>query len=902
MKRTTWIAVAAAFAVAIALWMLCAGAGVGLRGPAVPAGAPPSSADGEPAPVGVTGRARVAPPPAASAAADAGAPALSPGVILVVGPDGAPVAGADVETLALGGADPTVARSTPRRIGTTDERGRVMCPDDLGTLPAIVRASHPDFAPSAVPFRATDDAVVVRLGRGFAIEGTVVDEEGRPVANSAVDASVVPTTNGLGTTLGVVGTWTRRAQSSADGAFRIVGVPPACFGVVTARADGYTLGETQWTSSSARPVRVVVGRAFTATVRVADRAGTPLAGAYVAAFDGPLSEASPDGIVRSVVAFREAGDGKHVCDDLVPGWCRVLVAHPGHRIVVVDACGFQRGTAPVEVVLDATPGLRGRVIDAVTRAPVAGATVGVVPIATAARPGSSEERAYQEPSGRMDGAWFATSAADGTFAVAVAGPGDDVVVSIRAPGYQHHHLAKRGITADDVREISLRPLAADDCSGRVVSTSGQAVAGAIVRGASESAVAGGDGRFRLVMHPSGAWITVVAPGFASRLVAAPGNGTRGGGLGTVDFGDLELAPLVAVRGVVVDGDGAPVGGVSVSAQPETQIDLPPGTMFRGDLSVSDADGLVTLHVTPGDPYRVATGPGRAGSTAVVGGAGDADGAGHDFRLVVGPDAGADAGTIRGRLRMEEGPWTATYAAVAAMREGRREMPPPPIVRPDGSFEIDGVEPGRWELRVSSAAVVGTADAVDVPARGTAVVVIVCRPRDPVVPVETAPLTVRVDDAPPELAVWATSAGGRRPSTRLRRTPESAWTATVATGGTFTVWAADIARRRAGVVTGLAHDGAARAAAPPRVELVPAGRVVLTPPADAFAERWVEVRDAAGSVVWSGPERELPATVGEGSHLDLPPGDWTVEISTGLARRSPRTSDARVVAGGTVRLE
>lgn len=821
--------------------------------------------------------------------------AATRGRVAVVDPDGKPVAGALVEFLRLGGAGIAAAPESPRPLGTTDASGRAPWPEHDPPFPGILRASHAGFAPGERSVTAREPEVTVQLGRGFSISGVVVTEDGSPVAGATVEACVSPASHVLGNIIGVVGTWTVGATTQPDGAFRIEGVRPSSMGVVSARAKGYLETTRQWPDRTGRPLRIVLQRTFAATVRLRDRDGRALEGGAVWAFQGPKLRMDPDLPRAVVVPFHPAGGGLYEVDDLPAGWYSLLAAHAGHRTVVVDAAALRRDAPPIEIVLDETPGISGRVVDSTTHAPVVGAFVRCVPLCRI----DQQEGRYVGPAGEMGGALVATSGEDGSFTIAVAGPGDDFVTEIRAEGYQQFVFTWKAAKAEWLREIALLPLVAVDYCGRIVSTDGAPIPGAIVRGERDSAAAGADGRFRLVARTGSDWITVLAPGFVSRIVAAPGHDISGGGLGTRDFGDVELEPTREIRGHVVDGDGAPIVAVEVWAVPIGPGGVPQGSMFGGAFGVSDDAGAVTLAVVPGVAYRVSVfGDTRPGQVVVEGDATD------EFQLVVGADPRADHAVVRGRLQLDAGPWIPTRAWLTVDRQDGRQMKwaqSPTPVDPDGAFEIASVAPGTVRLRVFVGDVAGELAGVLVPPRGAIDVVVPCRRTVKSVDGEdqVAQLRLRIAeaDATPGLVAWATRAPAAR-SVLFERAAGGAFSLSMKTGAACGVWVFDATAMRAGV----AFDAAPGAAEPAAVALVAAGRVMLPPVSFEHQGQWVEIRDASERVVWSGPETKLPAIPGEGYFAVLPPGNWRFDVSDGIERKDPKIWRGVAVAGSTTRAE
>ena len=133
---------------------------------------------------------------------------------------------------------------------------------------------------------------------------------------------------------------------------------------------------------------------------------------------------------------------------------------------------------------------------------------------------------------------------------------------------------------------------------------------------------------------------------------------------------------------------------------------------------------------------------------------------------------------------------------------------------------------------------------------------------------------------------------------LRAKRDGTWRASVRPGAAFTVWVIDPEGVRAGVATAV-KPGSAET---PVVALAPAGRLVLPPWEEGMPERWVELRDAAHALLYSGWEFRLPVVPNLGHCLVLPPGAYRVELSQGLARRGPKVFRVTAVAGATSRMD
>ncbi len=548
-------------------------------------------------------------------------PAPAPGPLLVLDPDGKPVAGATVESLRLAPFGPDTVTPVPVPVGRTDGAGRARWPEGKFAFPCVVRAIHAEHAPGEAVAVSRDAEVVVRLRRGCLLEGRVETGDGTPVEGASVTALALPLSHVLGPHLGVTGTWSREAKSGADGRFRISGLPPAGAGLLTARAEGYMETRVAWRPLAPDPVRLVLERPFRSVVRVRDRAGNPLDGASVWAFQGARLRMGrwlmPD---PDVLPLPPAGPGTYAREDLPAGWYSLLVACRGYRLVVEEYAAFGRNIGPVEVVLEETTGLRGRVVWYDTKAPVAGVRVRATPLRKVPPTAVQEDAdSWYWPVSEMDGPFVAVTGEDGTYELPVFGPSDRLKVEARgeegARGWIDHPPYPRTESAE-LGDIWLHRLLREvDYTGRIVSAAGEPIPGAIVEGNADVVTAGPDGRFRLVSRQAGSSLQFLAPGFAPRTVFAPGTTPTGGGDGRQEFGDVALAPLREIRGSVVDAGGNPVPGLALWAEPVDRASLRSLSRdleFTGAAGASDAEGKATLLIVPGYRYAIRPfdGPGR----------------------------------------------------------------------------------------------------------------------------------------------------------------------------------------------------------------------------------------------------------------------------------------------------
>lgn len=239
---------------------------------------------------------------------------------------GHPVAGCKVgckRKEAHGGVD--IERFTPDEAATTDQGGYFTLSGLTGDL-ATVRA----FGAGHAAAIATDVPVgtgnlVLRVDRLASIEGVLVGNDGRPIAESRVRATKDAGQTGERIEFAVeeldglpMGDGRATAVTGPDGAFRIENVRP---GPVVVTAEGKTHRPVQQAGLSVQPaqkitgVRLVAELGATARVMVVDEAGKPVAGAAVRALRPPVAAPSEGSFrmrARGVRADAESGEVRAV--------------------------------------------------------------------------------------------------------------------------------------------------------------------------------------------------------------------------------------------------------------------------------------------------------------------------------------------------------------------------------------------------------------------------------------------------------------------------------------------------------------------------------------------------------------------------------------------------------------
>ncbi|WP_438025917.1 carboxypeptidase regulatory-like domain-containing protein [Sorangium sp. So ce233] len=238
-------------------------------------------------------------------------------------------------------------------------------PARRGPAPALIAPAQPERAtpreveaepPPPPPPPPPRETTAASAGP---VRGVVVDPEGRPVAGATVRCSDEP---GLS------------ANADAEGRFEL---PP--------EADGCTATAAQAPFGDAQPTRVAAGGenvlhligAGSIAGEVVDPSGRPVE-AYLLAIEsflpvGSGAHASVNGRARKV----SDPSGAFQLDELAPGRYVLTVSAAGRppaRSAPIDV-EAGRAARPVRIVLPQGATLRGRVVDAESRAPVVEAQV-----------------------------------------------------------------------------------------------------------------------------------------------------------------------------------------------------------------------------------------------------------------------------------------------------------------------------------------------------------------------------------------------------------------------------------------------------------------------------------------------------------------------------------------------
>lgn len=294
---------------------------------------------------------------------------------IVVGPDGAPIAGADVlVSLFLTGERKTLNL-------VTDEHGGYAFEADLA-----LRAQRSSLATLTVykPGYALRDAYlagtagnVITLSPGASLHGTVVDEAGRPLAGVPVRLlSIQPTEQQY---VSVPTEWDDRftVATGADGAWTLHGISQGGSVTIVLCDDRYVHEQQVVKFAAGEPVPAV---RFTArpgavlTGRVLTPEGAPAANAMVRAYSQESMIGGQD---------RTATDGTYRITGLATGTCRIVAFSEAQEWLTEPLADVKviEGAETAAPDLRARTGalLEGTVADAETGKPLPGTSANFIP-------------------------------------------------------------------------------------------------------------------------------------------------------------------------------------------------------------------------------------------------------------------------------------------------------------------------------------------------------------------------------------------------------------------------------------------------------------------------------------------------------------------------------------------
>ena len=558
------LAVLVAAATALMVWMVfLRGWGRGTEVPAAASGSGSAAVVATPAPAATPTPAE--PPrgraPAWTLDADREGPLRLEGQVL--GPDGAPAAGATV-TLA----------SIPPRTTTAEDDGTFAFDKLVGRTYQLTARQALRIGSVRYKLTPASDPAVIRLADGAAVEVTVVDAQAAPIAGATVRAS---------------GSAELTATTSAAGTARLAPVSPGWVGV-EASAPGYAPGSLFTTIGSAGAtgqLTLTLRKGFAVAGTVVDEAGAAVAGASVRVAPGLWSFGMDQGEPVTTDAA-----GRFTLPALPPG-SHVLTAtdsvHAPARSTPITVA--DRAVTAITITMKAGARIAGRVIDD-ARQPVPFAIVRVTGAGadawqTTARQASTDKDGAFEITGLARTALQARAESD-TAASKVAAL--DLTARAELTGVELV-LDVRGQIAGTVVDDKGAPVVEVTVNAFPDLLGGNTGEGLALAGMS-SATTDGAGAFVIRGLPEGAYRLWAARSSSSdQEWGQQGTSARTGDAGVT----IVLAAPGALTGAIkLEGDTAPpaIASVQVGSKPPTPAqagvftarDLTPGTYdvtFRG---------------------------------------------------------------------------------------------------------------------------------------------------------------------------------------------------------------------------------------------------------------------------------------------------------------------------------
>lgn len=413
-----------------------------------------------------------------------------------------------------------------------------------------IRVKAPGFAPQVTTIDPlVDDTTLleVALQAESVLEVSVIDTEGAPVPGALVRMGARPSRSVLWETSEEI------QLTDASGVARFS----------TARGTSVELAATHQgalASTSARGTRTTLRLARTASRALAlrDDEGAALANAVVAHRDLLLPLARSDERGRIDVPLAETGAAQVI-----------LLADHGGTTTMRLAPRAPEEPEILTVTIPRPTRFAGRVIDAETRKPIAGAIV---------RP--------------LRSVWsWTTSDTAGRFEVRNAGPNPRRAVAA-ATGYLSERVETRPGAAPRLVEATIAMRAAATVAGRVVDEEGRPVARAEVKATMRelrSEEAPGPRRFARSFTSAASNVSAVTTGDDGRFIVrgldperrwqldAVARGRGAGSLALAPLrahetrGDLMISvhPTQAIRGRALDQDGTPLAEAEIDVEPVT---------------------------------------------------------------------------------------------------------------------------------------------------------------------------------------------------------------------------------------------------------------------------------------------------------------------------------------------
>ena len=539
----------------------------------------------------------------------------------------------------------------------------------------------------------TTDLGTLRVKESKSIAGRIADSNGQPVANASIS----------GLSLEGEARLSREARSGADGSYRLSGLGEQPLRSLTVRATGYADANKEGAVPGDTSVDFTLEKTGSIVGRVQLRGGAAPAAFRVQAFPEAKENQERPGF-RIVLGGRTDEEqiftdptGNFRLDGVNPGMVTVTATSDGKAptrksgIKVAPDQIVDAGT----IILDDGRALRGRVVAAKDDAPVPGATVSV-----------SEPQGFKMMSaGRDTAAGVAVSGLDGRFEIGGLEP-RTYAVDAAQPDYSPNS-GRIEISPDaDTDDFVIKLSRGGSVTGLVRDAQKQALPNVSVLltkipmgGGPQTVSTGPDGRYTFEKIAPGEYMVIRAPTGGGPLMLFGGMKQVEVREGETTVHDLDEAAKITLTGRVLKA-GQPVANSMLFFSPTT-AEGPPSDLKQ---SRTDADGRYQIGLDAAGSYSVTV---SAMRSMWVGA-----GSGITIQVPDQPSAVVDitvkSAGVAGRVTNGEGKPVSGAVVTVSPGEaaaggdgghGRRGTQD--TTDPDGSFLVDGLEPGVYSVNVAA---------------------------------------------------------------------------------------------------------------------------------------------------------------------------------------------------------
>lgn len=567
---------------------------------------------------------------------------------------------------------------------------------DAGTFDVtLMPVDFSDVTREAIKLKSgeTTDLGTLRVKESKSIAGKIADAAGQPVAGATIS----------GFSLEGEARFSREARSGADGTYRLSGLGDQPLRSLTVRAEGYAEANREGAVPGDTSVDFTLEKTGSIVGRVQLRGGTVPAAFRVQAFPEAKETQERPGF-RIVLGGRAEEDqiftdatGNFRLDGVNPGTVTVTATSDGKAptrksgVKVVSDQIVDAGT----IILDDGRALRGRVVAAKDDAPIPGATVSV----------SEPQGMRMMSTGRDTAAGLAISALDGRFEISGLEP-RTYAVDASQPDYSPNS-GRVEINPDaDSEDFVIKLSRGGSITGLVRDAQKATLPNVSVLltkvpmgGGPQTVSTGPDGRYTFEKIAPGPYMVIRAPTGGGPLMLFGGMQQVDVREGETTTHDIDEAAKITVTGRVTKG-GQPVAS-SMLFFTQSTSGGPPTDLKQ---SRTDADGRYQIGLDAAGTYAVTV---AAMRSMWVG-----SGSGISIQVPDQPNAVVDitvkSAGIAGHVTGNEGKpvsgavVTVTPSGTAGSGEGGHGRPgTQDSSDPDGSFLVDGLNPGVYNVNVAA---------------------------------------------------------------------------------------------------------------------------------------------------------------------------------------------------------